>query len=168
MFVLLSHQKFDDKSLFKPEAYISVSEGFRISRLYLLHRDMTSLCRWYNLLKKVSRTLNCIWWGGSSSGALGSQEYLFIVITTNFTLTWIGTASKREPSGHPRLWSLTLLYLLIRVPNMGWIDLFKNYLYSIGLCANKNKRKRKQTLQKHQREKMNMNIQMTWFPNLLA
>ena len=31
---------------------------------------------------------SCIWWWGSCSGALGSVEYSFIVITPRFTLTW--------------------------------------------------------------------------------
>ena len=35
--------------------------------------------------------LNCIWWWGSSLGALGNVEYLFIAITPWFTLTWIGS-----------------------------------------------------------------------------
>ena len=29
-------------------------------------------------------------------------------------------------------------YLMILVPSISQIDLFQNYLYSIGLCANKN------------------------------
>ena len=35
--------------------------------------------------------LNCIWWWGSSSGALGNVEYLFIAITPKSTLTQRGS-----------------------------------------------------------------------------
>ena len=53
----------------------------------------------------LSMTLNCIWWFGSSSGALGSVEYIFISITPRPTLTGV--------------------VVLVSVPWMGQIDLFK-------------------------------------------
>ena len=36
-------------------------------------------------------TQNCIWWWGSSLGALGNMKYLFIAITPRSTLTWSGS-----------------------------------------------------------------------------
>ena len=54
-------------------------------------------------------TLNCIWWWGSSSGALENVEYFFIAITLGSSLKRSGSICK------------------------GQIGLFENYQYLIGI-----------------------------------
>ena len=48
-----------------------------------------------------------------------------------------------------------------KVPSMGQIDLFENYLYLIGLCV-----KEKKTFKKLLQKNLNMNVQWMWFSNL--
>ena len=63
--------------------------------------------------------LNHILWWGSSSGDMESVKYLFITITPKVN------ADK--------------VVVPVRAPSMGQIDLFKNYLDLIRLCAKKKK-----------------------------
>ena len=87
--------------------------GLTIRWLYPQQKGKT-----YLLQKKLvlSMTLNCIWWWGSSSVALGSVEYLYIVMTSRSTQT--------NNSG-------ACLSFICRSNRS------KNYLYSIRLCATK-------------------------------
>ena len=80
-----------------------------------------------------------IGWWGSSSGYLGSVEYLFIAFTPGSTLTRSGSA-----------------YL----GPVGQIDLFRIYLYLIGLSVKKNKKKTtaQKTKQDSNTKIVNMNI----------
>ena len=87
----------------------------------------------------LSMTQNCIWCWGSNSGDLRSLEYTFIVITPRFTLTQNCN--------------------ICSVLSMGQIDLFKNYLYSIGPSAKKN-------LRNNSPKNVNMKIQWMQFLNL--
>ena len=70
-------------------------------------------CRGLRIHKRKdvpSMTLNCIWWWGYTSGAFVILEHPVMTITP-----WIGVV------------------VPVRFPSMGIIDLFKNYLYSIGI-----------------------------------
>ena len=62
----------------------------------------------------LGMTRNCTWWWDSSSGAQESVEYSFLAVTPKYTY---------------------LLESHLEVK----IDLFKNYLYSIGLICKKKK-----------------------------
>ena len=79
-------------------------------------------------LSVLSMTFNYIWWRGSSSRDLW--------------ILWVWSASSLIPS---LFWSRMIVRL--RVPSMGQIDLFENYLYSIGSCAKKYKKKKNPTKQ---------------------
>ena len=78
----------------------------------------------------LGMTLNCIWWWGSSSGGLSLLP--------------------------DQLWPRVVI--LVRIPSIGEIDLFKEYLYSIGSYAKKEKKK----LSRNFFYRKNVNLNLQW------
>ena len=85
-------------------------------------------------------TLNCIWWRSSSSEDLGSVEYSFIAITPRSTLIWSGTNYKGPIDRSNRFFQTLFIFGLVQ----------------------------KKTLKEQLLKNVNINVQWTQIPNLLA
>ena len=90
----------------------ALSAGIRIPRLYHLQRSKPPTHTHKRGVLGIA--LNWIWWQESSSGDLESVENSFIAIISIFTLTWNSSTC----------WG-----------PMSQMELFKHYLYLVGLCA---------------------------------
>ena len=84
-------------------------EGSRETATFLIFFFFNNSTRW----EVLGITVNCIWWWGLCCRDLGSMKYPFIAILPDPLVSRVVAP--------------------VRVPSMGQIELFKSYLYSIGI-----------------------------------